>query len=155
MLTMLLAFCIGIVAGLRAMTAPTMVSWAARLKMLALAGSWLAFLGSAWTPWILTIAALGEFMNDKLPQTPSRTTTLQFGVRILTGGISGAAIGYSAGFTVVSAIAGALGAIAGTFGGAELRISLVKAAGGRDMPIALAEDSVAITFGLLLILFLP
>ena len=41
----LLALVIGIVAGLRAMTAPAAVSWAARLGWLDLSGSWLAFLG--------------------------------------------------------------------------------------------------------------
>lgn len=44
----------------------------------------------------------------------------------------------------VSLVAGALGAVAGTLGGYEFRIRLVKATGGRDLPIALLEDAVAV-----------
>jgi hypothetical protein len=54
----LLALLIGVVAGLRTMTAPTGVSWAAHLGWLDLRGTWLAFLGYAWTPWILSVLAL-------------------------------------------------------------------------------------------------
>src|SRR5262249_4096336 len=68
----LLAFLIGLVAGLRAMTAPAAVSWAARLGWLNLHGTPLAFLGAAVTPWIFTVAAIGEIVNDKLPKTGSR-----------------------------------------------------------------------------------
>jgi hypothetical protein len=38
-------FSIGIIAGLRSLTAPAVVSWAARLGWLNLSGSWLSFLG--------------------------------------------------------------------------------------------------------------
>ena len=48
-----LAFLIGVIAGLRSMTAPAVVSWAARLGWLHLENTWLAFLGSAVTPYIL------------------------------------------------------------------------------------------------------
>ena len=40
----LLAFLMGMVAGLRSMTAPTAVSWATRLGWLHLQDTWLAFL---------------------------------------------------------------------------------------------------------------
>jgi uncharacterized membrane protein len=72
----LLAFLIGIVAGMRAMTAPAAISWAAQLGKLSLSGTWLAFLGYAWTPWILTFLAAGELVTDQLPSTPSRTVPI-------------------------------------------------------------------------------
>ena len=100
-MTFLLALLIGVVAGLRAMTAPAAVSWAARLGWLNLAARALAFLGYAWTPWILTVLALGELVTDQLPTTPSRTVPVQFGTRMLTGGVSGAAIGAASGALVV------------------------------------------------------
>jgi uncharacterized membrane protein len=53
----LLALAIGIVAGLRAMTAPAAMSWAAHQGALRLGGTWLAFLGNVWTSWILTVLA--------------------------------------------------------------------------------------------------
>ena len=71
MSTYVLAFLIGIAAGLRSMTAPAAISWAARLSWLNLAQTPLAFLGYAATPFILTILALGELVIDKLPRTPS------------------------------------------------------------------------------------
>jgi len=37
-----------------------------------------------------------------------------------------------------------VGAIAGTFGGYEARVRLVKATGGKDLPIALLEDAIAV-----------
>ena len=41
-------------------------------------------------------------------------------------------------------IAGALGAVIGTLGGAELRTRLASAMGGNDLPAVLIEDVVAI-----------
>ena len=81
MLTLILALLIGIVAGLRAMTAPAAVSWAAALGWLNLDGSWLAFLGYRYTPYILTLLALAELVTDQLPSTPSRTVPMQFCAR--------------------------------------------------------------------------
>jgi len=68
----LLAFLIGVITGLRSMTAPAAVSWAARLGWLHLENTGLAFLGYAATPYILSVLAVGELINDKLPKTPSR-----------------------------------------------------------------------------------
>ena len=101
-----LAFLIGVVAGLRAMTAPAAVSWAARLGWLNLAGSPLAFLGFAWTPYIVTLLALGELVNDKLPKTPSRKSPPQFIARILSGALCGAAIGADGGALAAGLVAG-------------------------------------------------
>ena len=92
-----LALLTGAVAGLRAMTAPAMVSWAAHLGLLDLSGTWLAFFGNVWVRWILTLFALVELVTDQLPSTPSRTVPVQFGARIVTGALSGAAIGASGG----------------------------------------------------------
>jgi uncharacterized membrane protein len=150
----LLALAIGIVAGLRAMTVPAAVSWAARIGFLDLHGTWLAFLGHAWTPWIFSALALGELVTDQLPQTPSRTVPVQFGTRILTGALAGAAIGTAAGSWIVGVLTGALGAVIGTLGGRALRARLATAF-GRDRPAALVEDAVAIGAALLIVAGLP
>ena len=140
----LLAFLIGVVAGLRSMTPPAAVSWAARLGWLHLEGTPLAFLGFAFTPYILSVLAVGELIADKLPKTPSRKTPVPFTVRIVTGALSGAAIGASGGVLIGGLLAGAAGAVVGTLGGYGLRVRLVRATGGKDFPIALLEDAVAI-----------
>jgi len=139
----LLAFVIGIVAGLRALTAPAAISWAARLGRLSLAGTWLAFLGYAWTPWILTVLAVGELVTDQLPSTPSRKMPGPFGVRILMGAVCGAALTAGAGSMLLGAIVGIAGAVAGTLGGHALRARMA-AAFGADRPAALLEDAIAI-----------
>src|ERR1700681_3515848 len=87
------AFLIGVVAGLRSMTAPAAVSWAARLGWLHLENTPLAFLGFAFTLYILSVAAIGELINDKLPKTPSRKAPPSFVARIVSGALCGAALG--------------------------------------------------------------
>ncbi|MGW9229608.1 DUF4126 domain-containing protein [Pseudorhizobium sp. NPDC055634] len=139
----LLALLIGVIAGLRAMTAPAAVSWGAYLGFVGVAGSWMAFLGSIWTALILTILAIGELVTDQLPRTPSRTVPAQFATRIITGAFSGAAIGMGFGQWLGGLAAGAIGAVAGTLGGAAFR-SRVAAAFRRDPPAAFIEDAIAI-----------
>lgn len=145
----LLALLIGIIAGLRAMTAPAMVCWAAHLGWLDLHGSWLAFLGNVWVRWILTLFALGELVTDQLPSTSSRTVPVQFGARIVTGALSGSAIGAASGAMVGGGLAGIAGAIIGTLGGRAFRARLATAFGS-DRPAALIEDVVAIGGALLI-----
>jgi uncharacterized membrane protein len=139
-----LAFLIGVVAGLRALTPLAAVSWAARLGWLHLDNTWLAFLGYAATPYIFSVLAIGELINDKLPKTPSRKAPPGFIARIVTGTLCGAALGVARQSLVGAAAMGAIGAVAGTLGGYEFRSRLVKATGGRDLPIALLEDVIAV-----------
>jgi uncharacterized membrane protein len=150
----LLSILIGVVAGLRAMTAPAAVSWAARLGWLDLGPTWLAFLGYAFTPWILTVLALVELVTDQLPTTPSRTVPVQFGARLIAGGLSGAAIGAAGGALTTGLVAGMVGAVIGTLGGRAVRARLA-AAFGRDRPAAFIEDAVAIGAACLIVVALP
>jgi len=145
-----LALLAGIVAGSRALTAPAAVSWAARLGYLNLDGSWLAFMGYAWTPWIFTALAVVELVTDQLPSTPSRKVPMQFGARIVSGALSGATIGASGGAWIVGLVAGVIGAVIGTYGGAEVRARLAKAFGS-DAPAAFAEDAAAIVLALIVV----
>lgn len=151
---LLLALLIGVIAGLRAMTAPAAVSWAARLGLLNLAPTSLAFLGYAFTPWIFTALALAELVTDQLPTTPSRTVPVQFGTRILTGGLSGGAIGAAYAQLPAGVIAGVIGAVIGTLGGRTFRARLA-ASFGSDRPAALIEDAVAIGGAFLIMSVLP
>ena len=144
MSTYVLAFLIGVVAGLRSMTAPAAVSWAARLGWLHLENTWLAFLGSSITPYILSMLAIGELINDKLPKTPSRKAPAPFAARVVLGALCGAALGATSQALIGGLLAGALGGVAGTLGGYEFRARVVKAMGGNDLPIALLEDAIAI-----------
>ena len=137
------AFLIGIASGLRTMIGLAAVSWAAHIGILPLDHTWLAFLGYAFSPYILTLLALAELVNDKLPKTQSRLIPPQFIARIVTSALCGLAIGLSGNGIVVGLVAAVIGAVAGTLGGARARNVLAKRF-GRDLPAALLEDAVAL-----------
>ena len=139
----LLALLIGVVAGLRAMTAPAAVAWGAYLGWLPLAGTWAGFMGHWIAVVIFTVLALVELVTDQLPSTPSRKVPQQFGARLVSGAFTGAIIGTAGGALIAGLIAGIIGAAIGTYGGAEVRARLAGAF-GRDLPAALIEDVVAI-----------
>src|SRR5208282_4461571 len=82
-----LALGIGVMAGLRSMTAPAVVCWAAHLHWIDLQGSRLSFLGSTVAMAIVTLLAVGELVADKLPSTPNRTSTGPLVWRVLTGAL--------------------------------------------------------------------
>jgi uncharacterized membrane protein len=107
-----------------------------------LSGTWLAWLGYSWTPWILLLFAIAELVVDQLPTTPSRTTPGPFAARVLAGMLAGWAIGVAHGSTAGAIVAGAIGAVIGTLGGYTFRMRLARAL-GRDRPAALIEDALA------------
>lgn len=140
----ILALLIGITSGLRALTALAAVSWFAYVGWLPLENTFLAFMGFSFTPYILTLLAIGELVADQLPQTPRRTLPLPFIARIVSGAFVGAALGITVNMTIGCMIAGIIGSVIGTFGGYALRKRLVKVTAGKDAPIAYLEDLIAI-----------
>jgi uncharacterized membrane protein len=143
-MTFFLAFLIGVLAGLRSLTAPAVIAWATHLGWLKLDGP-LAHIGDTVSIAIFTLLAAAELIADKLPKTPSRTAAVGLGARFVTGGLSGACIAAAGGQgAVFGALLGAAGGVAGAFGGYQARTRLVKALGTRDLVVALAEDLVAI-----------
>jgi len=147
------AFAIGFMAGLRSLTPPAAVAWAAYLGRLNLAGSYLAFMTSAPARYLFLAAAIGELIGDKVPSAPNRTAPLGLATRLVTGAGSAAALAMAANGSSVLAIAtGALGGLAGAFGGFQIRRHLVQKVGIPDFAVAIAEDAVAI-LGSLLIAF--
>ncbi|MER9183985.1 DUF4126 domain-containing protein [Mesorhizobium sp. M0767] len=144
------ALLIGIVAGLRAMTAPAAVAWGAWLGWLPVADTWASFMGHWIAVGIFTILAIAELVTDQLPSAPSRKVPQQFGTRIVLGAFTGAVIGATGGAIIGGLIAGAVGAVIGTLCGAEARKRLA-AAFGKDPPAAFIEDAVAIVGGLLIV----
>ena len=149
---LLLAFLIGVIGGLRTMTAPAVVAWAANRHWLNLDNSLLDIIGSLGAVLVFTLGALGELVIDKLPSTPNRTQLLGLIGRSVLGGLSGAAVAASgAQLITLGAVLGVAGAIAGAFAGYEVRKRLVRALKVPDFVIALCEDAVAIAGGLLIV----
>jgi uncharacterized membrane protein len=147
-LVLSLALLIGVVAGLRAFTAPAVLAWAAFLEWINLSGTWASWMGHWITVAILTILAVVELVSDKMPMRPSRKTAPQFLVRLASGAFSGAVLGTAWGYRWGSLGAGLIGAVIGTILGYEVRTKLVAANDGRDRPIALGEDLFAAGFGI-------
>ena len=149
---LLLAFLVGVIAGLRTMTAPAVVAWAANRHWLNLLSSPLAFMGSTAAVAVFTVLALGELVVDKLPSTPNRTRLLGLIGRSVSGGLSGAAVAVSGAQSIApGAVLGVAGALAGAFAGYEVRKRLVRTLKVPDFVIALLEDAVAIGGGLLIV----
>src|ERR1035438_1931380 len=93
----LLTFLLGSVDGLRSLTAPALVCWAAHLGWLHLVGTRLAFINHRSTLIVFTLLAIVELIADKLPNTPARTAPLGLIARILLGGACGLGLATSGG----------------------------------------------------------
>lgn len=151
-LVYLLAFGIGFVTGLRSMTGPALVCWAAHLGWLNLEESRLVFMESTLATYGFSALAVGELVADKLPFIPNRTSPGPLFGRVVLGALSGSALCAAAGYSLaVGAILGSVGGVLGAFGGFQARARLVKASGLPDWAIALGEDLVAVGGGLLLV----
>ena len=149
---LLIAFGVGIIAGLRSLTAPAAVAWAARRGRLNLHGTTLVLLGSTAAVVIFTILAAVELVADQLPRTPARTKPVGLTARVITGGLSGAALALAGGQSgVIGGCLGAVGGIAGAFSGYWVRTGAVRALKLPDFVIAVFEDLVAIAGAVLLV----
>jgi uncharacterized membrane protein len=149
---LLLAFGIGIITGLRSLTAPAVVAWAVRFGWLNVSSYHaLSFLGSSAAVIVLTILAAVELVVDQLPSTPARTKPTGLIARIVLGGLSGAVVAIAGGQSLMAGCAlGAAGGVIGAFAGYQARTGLVRALKVPDIVIALVEDAVAIGGALLI-----
>src|SRR5829696_1073726 len=112
-MTLLFAFLIGLLAGLRSLTPPAAVAWSLHLGWLKLARP-LSLIGSLPAVIILSLLAIAEIIFDKLPNTPNRTAPPGLIARIVTGGLTGACVSVGG---ARSALAGAaLGVVGGIVG---------------------------------------
>ena len=149
-MVLLLGFLLGCICGLRSLTAPAVVCWAAHFGWLRFEGTRLAFLDWPMILIAVTVLAIGELIADKLPKTPARTAPLGLIARIVLGAGSAAALAVSAhGALTLAVVAGSIGGVVGAFAGYNVRHTLVTRLGLPDFVVALAEDVVAIVGGLL------
>jgi uncharacterized membrane protein len=148
-----LALGIGFVAGLRTFTAPAAVCWGARLGTLTLNGSPLSFMGSKAAVAIFSLLALGEYVGDLLPKTPSRTAPGPLIARTISGSLCGACVFLSGNHSwIAGALFGGTGAVIGAFAGYHARKRLVEGLKVKDAMIAIPEDLVAIGLAYLLVI---
>src|SRR6202167_4971811 len=83
MTLLLCCLLLGCLTGLRSLTPPAAVCWAAHLGWLNFAGTKLAFIDSPVTLILLTLLAVAELIADKLPKTPARTAPLGLIARLV------------------------------------------------------------------------
>jgi uncharacterized membrane protein len=141
---------LGVVTGMRSMTAMAVLCWFAYRGDLPLDGTWAAWAGKLATAIIFTVLAFAEFVVDKLPKTPNRTAPGPLLVRIVIGGLVGAIVAAGLeGSGVEAVILGVGGALIGAFGGFLIRREVVLRLGVKDWPVALVEDVSAILFAVL------
>src|SRR4030088_2470050 len=83
---------LGLVTGMRSMTAMAVLCWFAYRGHLSLDGTWASWAAKLVTAIIFTVLALGELVADKLPKTPNRTAVGPLLVRVVFGGLVGAIV---------------------------------------------------------------
>lgn len=123
----LAALLFGIVAGLRTFTGEA-VFYAMR--------------GSGTLQIVFPLLALGEYAADLHPKIPPRTMLGSVLIRCASGAFMGWLVAHAPG-----AAFGAIGAIAGTFGGYRLRLWLIAVI--RPVPAGIAEDVIAVVLAFL------
>jgi len=149
---LLLTFLIGVVAGLRSLTAPAVVALAAHRNWLNLHDTSLSFMGSTAAVAAFGLLAIVELVADQLPSTPSRTKPPGLIARIVLGGLSGGCVALAADQSLaLGAVLGGVGGVAGAFAGHEVRTRLVRALKVPDFVVAFLEDAVAIGGGLFIV----
>ena len=139
---------IGIVAGLRSMTAPAIVSWAAYLGWLHAADGPFSFVASWPIVALLTVWAVFELVLDKTSKIGNRTGLVGVVFRVVTSTFSAAVLSKAAGAgSATGMVFGLVGGMIGTFGGYYLRRECVRNTSLSDLPVAIAEDIIAIGLG--------
>jgi uncharacterized membrane protein len=142
---------LGVVTGMRCMTAIAVFCWAVWLGLIPELG-W-----AVWSSWLVfaiffTICAAGEWVVDTLPKTPARTSLgpalCRVAVGALVGALAASAIDEP---TAGGLILGAVGALIGTWGGFFVRMTVARLF-RRDFPAALLETASAIALAVFAVL---
>lgn len=143
------AFQIGVIAGMRAAVVPALLSHKlARTIPTKEPQKPVHYLAQPPVSIGLNILAGAELIGDKLPAAPDRTAPAQFISRVASGATCGAFLSEVEGNeTSYGAIAGGLGAVAGTLLFFNLRRWLSNEGGLPDAAVGLAEDALAVGLG--------
>jgi len=146
---------LGFANGQRTLTPIAVLCWFAYMCHLHVEGTWAFWTANLVSAIVFTVLALGEYVGDKLPKTPSRIAARPLTARIVFGGLVGAIVATSLHLSLAFGIfPGALAALAGAFLGFHLRRSLTVGRGLPDFPVALAEDAVTIGLAFLALHFI-
>jgi uncharacterized membrane protein len=135
---------LGLTTGLRSMTPMAVACWFAYLGHLPVRGTWAFWIAHPVSVGAFTLFALGEFVGDKLSQTPNRIAPFPLSARLIFGGLIGSiAATAMRGPGLEGVLLGVAGAALGAFAGFMIRRALVEKV-GVDWPVAVAEDIFAV-----------
>ncbi len=139
---------IGMVAGVRSMSAPAMVSRYLRRAERDGHDRLTELLASPIVSRLLQAAAAAEMAADKTSLVPDRTAWPSLAWRAIAGGAAGSIVaGTEGGSRLVGAALGAAGAVAATFAAFYLRRALRERLHVSDRVLGAAEDSVVVGAG--------
>jgi len=125
-------FALGAVCGMRTLLGPALVAREASKNAQAVFG----------------LLAVGEFVGDKMPRTPSRFQPLGLAGRTLSGAGVGYVLCRRAGRSPWLGLAlGACAALLGAYGGYHARKALGEALHIPDALVAVGEDALAVSIG--------
>ena len=143
------SFQIGFIAGMRAFSAPALLSHKLeRTIPTKQPQTPIQYLAQPLASIALKVLAGGEIIGDKVPHGPNRTSPPQFIIRVASGATCGAFVSQLEGEPApLGAVAGGLGAVAGTLLFFQLRRWLNHDLGLPDAVGALAEDALVIGLG--------
>ena len=141
---------LGVAAGMRTFTPMAALCWFAFFGNLSVDGTWASWTAKVFVAIIFTVLAIAELIGDKLPRTPDRTSTGPLLARLIFGGLIGAIVAAGLdGSGIEGVILGVGGALVGAFGGYMVRREIVLKSQGKDWPVAVVEDLIAIGFAVL------
>lgn len=133
---------LGTVAGMRTMSAPTLISQAARRGRLGVPEAKAGLLESKALMPVVALIAVAELIADKLPGTPARTRVGPLTARIFSGALSGAVLlGGRKKSRILGAVLGAAGAVGAAYGAYHLRKAISRRWDLPDRVVAVAEDA--------------
>ena len=140
---------LGALAGMRSAAAPAIASHIlSHHHSKSLTSSKLGFMQSNKVAGLLKVLAVGEFVGDKLPNTPNRIKPAGVIFRCLAGSVSGASIYRATGNNpYVGALIGSAAAFGSTFGSYYLRKGTVTKTKIIDPIIGALEDALVIGAG--------
>src|SRR5579875_845237 len=141
---------LGVVTGMRSMTAIAALCWAVWLGFIPEYG-WATWVAHFFVVLLFTVFALGEYVADTLPKTPRRTALGPALARIVIGALVGALVAKAVNEPLAGGILfGAAGAAIGTWGGFFVRMTVARLF-RRDLPAALLETASALAIAVLVL----
>jgi uncharacterized membrane protein len=144
------AFGLGIIAGMRSMSAPALTShFLTKVPAIRLAGTPWRYMQSKPVSTGMKVLAFTEMVADKLPSTPDRIAPPVLGARIISGALVGATLSQADGQPKwAGALLGSIGAVMGSYGFYFLRKKLGQTTSIPDFAWALAEDALVLAGGI-------